>query len=252
MTKRNAPTRGSLAALAILAQAIALSACGGSNAPSTIDVMTGGAGSGATSGAAGAASTGAAGATSTGAAGATSTGAAGTGAAAGTSGAAGATTGAAGHVGAAGTGGGMFTPLCTAVPATAGGMAPAKGVPCAATDTQLCYKTCGPLSVGFKSETCTAGAYAEMTGCSFPAGMDYSCYKIPAAIDASCPATPPQASQPCTVAMCTLCNAGGSYLDSTGASKPGYCVCPAAGAGGTRKWSCASATAWPCPAGQGC
>jgi hypothetical protein len=34
----------------------------------------------------------------------------------------------------------------------------------------------------------------------------------------------------------------------------GYCVCPApAVAGGTSKWSCATtATAWPCPMGQGC
>ena len=71
-------------------------------------------------------------------------------------------------------------------------------------------------------------------------------------VDASCPATAPQASQPCDVKECTLCNVGGNYLDSTGASKVGYCVCPPAGGSGTRKWSCASATAWPCPSGQGC
>jgi hypothetical protein len=145
---------------------------------------------------------------------------------------------------------GMFSPLCSDVPPTASG-APAKGGACTATDPQLCYKTCGPQSVGFKSETCTNGAYAEQTGCTFP-DADYSCYKIPTTVDASCPTTAPQATKPCEVAMCTPCNAGGNYLDSSGASKMGYCVCPAAGDSGMRNWSCASATAWPCPLGKGC
>jgi hypothetical protein len=148
-------------------------------------------------------------------------------------------------------GGGNFTPLCSAVPLTAAGVAPTKGGVCTATDAQLCYKTCGPLSIGFKSETCTAGLYVEESGCHFP-DQDYSCYKIPTAISATCPTTVPQASQPCTVAECVLCNVAGNYLDSGGASKVGYCVCPAAGASGTSKWSCASTTAWPCPAGRGC
>jgi hypothetical protein len=129
------------------------------------------------------------------------------------------------------------------VPLTEAGVAPTKGGACTAKDSQLCYKTCGPQSIGFKSETCTNGTYVEQSGCSFPMGMDYACYKIPTAMDASCPATAPQASQPCTVKACTPCNVGGNYLDSTGASKVGYCVCPAAGANGTSKWSCASATA---------
>ena len=68
----------------------------------------------------------------------------------------------------------------------------------------------------------------------------------------ACPTTVPQATMPCEVAMCVLCNVGGNYLDSGGASKAGYCVCPMAGAAGSRKWSCASTTAWPCPLGQGC
>jgi hypothetical protein len=215
----------------------------GSNAPSTLPVMTGAAGTGAAGTAApvtGGAGTGAAG---TGPA----TGAAGTGSATGAAGT-GSATGAAGMSG----GGDTFTPLCSLVPLTEAGVAPTKGGACTAKDTQLCYKTCGPQSVGFKSETCTNGTYVEQSGCSFPKATDYSCYKVPAAVDASCPATAPQASQPCTVKACTLCNVGGNYLDSTGASKVGYCVCPAAGASGTSKWSCASMTAWPCPSGQGC
>lgn len=145
----------------------------------------------------------------------------------------------------------MFSPLCEAVPPTAAGEAPTKGGACTAEDTQLCYKTCGPQSIGFKSETCTNGAYVEQSGCTFT-NMDYACFKIPEMIDASCPMTAPQSGMPCEVAECTLCNAGGNYLDSKGESKTGYCVCPVAGASGSRKWSCASTTAWPCPSGRGC
>ncbi len=119
----------------------------------------------------------------------------------------------------------MFTPLCSGL-TTAAGAAPTKGGACVAADPQLCYKTCGPQGIGFKSETCTGGLYAEQSGCTFPTGADYSCYKIPAAIDASCPKTVPKASDPCTVAECTPCNLNGQYLDSSGASKAGYCVCP--------------------------
>jgi len=141
---------------------------------------------------------------------------------------------------------------------TAGGMEPAKGVACVATDTQLCYKTCGPEKAGAKSETCTGGVYAEMSGCSFDSATNFSCYKIPAAANTMCPAgATPQASQDCTVDMCVLCNStgglpGGHYNDSGGADKMGYCVCQAANSAGKRTWSCASDTAWPCPAGLGC
>jgi hypothetical protein len=132
-------------------------------------------------------------------------------------------------------------------------VAPTKNGICTADDPQLCYKTCGPASVGFKSETCTAGVYVEQSGCSFPPDLDYSCYKIPTTIDAACPTAVPQASTVCTVNTCILCNVGGSYLDSTGASKTGYCVCPTPSATtGTSKWTCAASTAWPCPAGKGC
>jgi hypothetical protein len=147
------------------------------------------------------------------------------------------------------TGTSTFVPLCAGL-VTAAGVAPTKAGLCTAADPQLCYKTCGPESKGFKSETCVAGAYAEQAGCSFPAA-DYSCYKIPTAPDATCPATAPQASTPCTVAACVVCGVTTGYLDSTGAAKVGYCVCPVS-ATGTAKWSCASTTAWPCPAGTGC
>jgi hypothetical protein len=162
-----------------------------------------------------------------------------------------ATTGAGGAAGA--TGATTFEPLCSGL-LTAANVAPTKNGICVDTDSQLCYKTCGPESIGFKSETCTAGVYVEQSGCSFLTGVDFSCYKIPAAIDATCPTdAAPQASAVCTVATCTLCNLNNGYLDSSGAAKTGYCVCPTPSATtGVSKWSCASSTAWPCPAGQGC
>ena len=156
-----------------------------------------------------------------------------------------------GEAGSTSSGNGMFSPSCDEVPKTAAGAAPAKGGACTASDPQLCYKNCGPLSVGFKSETCTNGAYAEQSGCSFP-DADYACYKIPAMVDATCPTTTPQATMPCDVAPCTPCNVNGNYQESGGGSKAGYCVCPMPGASGMRKWSCASTTAWPCPSGKGC
>jgi hypothetical protein len=225
--------------LQVLAGALAFQAagCGSSNEPST-------AGSGGTGGA----STGTGGAT-TGTGGTTTTGSGGTGGS--TTGSGGGGAGGTSGAGGAG-GGGNFSPLCSAVPVTAAGEAPTKGGVCTASDSQLCYKTCGPLSIGFKSETCVGGLYVEQSGCSFVADQDYACYKIPAPVSATCPTTVPQASLACTVAECTPCNVGGMYLDSGGASKEGFCVCPMAGSSGSRKWSCASSTAWPCPAGKGC
>ncbi len=145
-----------------------------------------------------------------------------------------------------------YTPLCNDL-LTAAGVAPTKNGICVDADPQKCYKTCGPQSIGFKSETCTAGVYVEQSGCDFPATGDYSCYKIPAAIDATCPTETPQASTVCNVVTCILCNVNGGYLDSGGAAKTGYCVCPPPSTTtGVSKWSCASTTAWPCPAGAGC
>ncbi|MBN1655273.1 MAG: hypothetical protein JXA30_16010 [Deltaproteobacteria bacterium] len=136
---------------------------------------------------------------------------------------------------------------------TAAGEKPGKNINCTEGDIQLCYKACGPETkkyVGYKSETCTNGVYVEQSGCTFPAGVDYSCYKIPETMDATCPTTVPQATQECSVAACVVCNVGGKYLTSGGEEKDGYCVCPEGGE--ARKWSCASTTAWPCPTGQGC
>jgi hypothetical protein len=145
---------------------------------------------------------------------------------------------------------------------TAAGMAPAKNGTCTDADPQLCYKACGPETkkyIGYKAETCTNGAYVEDSGCTFPASANYACYKIPAKLDSTCPAAAPQASEPCEVATCVVCNfggtdglTGGKYKTSSGEEKEGFCVCPEAGSSGSRSWSCASTTAWPCPAGQGC
>ena len=117
---------------------------------------------------------------------------------------------------------------------------------------QPCYKTCGPSSIGFKSETCIGGTYSEQSNCSFPVGPDYSCYKVPAVRSSACPsATVPRAGQACTVAQCTVCFGGTlaapTYQDSTGTQKNGYCVCLDTGT-----WTCASTTSWPCPGSAGC
>jgi len=106
---------------------------------------------------------------------------------------------------------GAFDPLCSTL-LTAAGAIPTKAGVCTATDSQLCYKTCGPKSIGFKSETCSGGAYQEQSGCSFPTGIDYSCYKIPSVIDPSCPTTVPQASQPCSVWRALPARHGGYQL----------------------------------------
>src|SRR5450631_2984954 len=148
-----------------------------------------------------------------------------------------------GTTGTAGSGG-FGQPICGS---NSAGTAIAKSVACTATDPQLCYKTCGPASIGVKSETCTTGAYAEMSGCSFDPSVNYTCYKVPATLDASCPTTTPQAGQACTVASCVVCNVAGMYLDTSSAMKTGYCVCQASG-----KWTCAATNAWPCPGGTGC
>jgi len=167
----------------------------------------------------------------------------------------GGTTGSAGTTGTGGTpstGGttgsagssGFGQPICGS---TGAGTPIAKSVACTASDPQLCYKTCGPASIGVKAETCTTGAYAEMSGCSFDPSMSYACYKIPTTLDATCPTATPMAGQACTVAACVVCNVAGMYLDTSSAAKTGYCVCQASG-----KWTCAATTAWPCPGGTGC
>jgi len=95
--------------------------------------------------------------------------------------------------------------------------------------------------------------------CQFPSSGNYSCFKIPTADSSMCPADPPKHGDPCTLTACTvpctgtacdMCGLKAGYLDSKANPKTGYCVC-IAGANGN-KWSCSSATAWPCPGGQGC
>jgi len=171
---------------------------------------------------------------------------------------------AAGRAGTSGSGrGGMAAGGTGGTAGTAFGEPPClstvtKGGACSDVDQQFCYKTCGPQKSGVKSETCMAGVYIEMSGCTFDPSKDYSCYGIPTAANAACPAAePPVAGTPCFVSECTVCNtlqgvAGGQYLDSAGAPKIGFCVCQPPDATGTRAWSCASDTAWPCPLGAGC
>ena len=259
-------TRVSIVLLQAFATSLwfAAGACSSSNDPSSPTTTTGAGGattSGATTGGAttttgagGSDSTTTAGSTSTagGATGATTTtGAGGAGGSTGTGGAG--TGGSAGTATAGGDAGTLGTPLCSGL-MTAAMKVPAKGGACTDTDPQFCYATCGPSSSGFKTETCnaTAKTYTEASACVFPPGKDYSCYKIPATDDAACPTTPPTASTACTVAACIVCGKTTGYLDSQGAMKTGYCVCPAPGASGTSKWTCASSTAWPCPDGEGC
>lgn len=149
------------------------------------------------------------------------------------------------------TSGSLGDPICGL---TKGGLEIKKGEVCTAEDTQLCYRTCGPESSGFKTETCSGGAYVE-GDCAFPAEGDYSCFAIPTTQAAECPtdvADTPTASALCDVPTCSPCNVNGQYFDSKGAPKAGYCVCQEANSSGERKWSCGSSTAWPCPLGNGC
>lgn len=180
---------------------------------------------------------------------------------------AGSTSGGAGGSGAGGTGGngGSLTTAGTA----AGGAAEIAGSPnlpdpackdgvvkgsaCTPASAQFCYKSCGPDNVGYKSETCQNGAYVEQSvpACTFPPAQDYACYKLPVSLPEACPLGVPRGGRPCQIAGCTVCFGGSvlapQYQDSTGAQKPGFCVCADSGV-----WTCASTTSWPCPDGQGC
>jgi hypothetical protein len=209
-------------------------------------------GSSATGGAAGAGgSTGAGsarggGGTSTGSGGSTGRGGAGTGGSS-------AGTGGAGTGGStAGTGGsgvrdsGSSDAQVPPAPPCLNGETKGGGCSTATPEGRSCYKTCGPDAVGYKLETCSSGLYAE-SDCAYLQDKDYSCYRLPLS-----PATPPacaagtQGSMPCSIPACTPC--GGTYLDSTGAQKSGYCVCSAANI----TWTCGSTStnSWPCSATQ--
>ena len=126
-----------------------------------------------------------------------------------------------------------------------------KGTACTDADPTLCWRGCGPQSAGWKSETCSGGSYIE-GDCQFPPEDDYSCFAIPDMQSADCPTETPQATLECDVPECTTCNVDNQYLTSSGEAKVGYCICQAPSADGSRAWSCASGTAWPCPLGQGC
>lgn len=152
-----------------------------------------------------------------------------------------------------------FLPLCGL---TLAGVEAKKGTACTAADVQLCYRSCGPLSVGFKSETCNSvsAIYEEKKDeCLYPAAPttatgDYSCFKVPATLpDATtCAITAaPKSGDPCTAPACTLCSLNGAYLDSGGAGKVGHCVCNEK-TDGTKTWSCATTAIWPCPGKAGC
>jgi hypothetical protein len=146
-----------------------------------------------------------------------------------------------------------FRPACE-LTLSAAGEEIKKGTACTDEDPQLCWRTCGPQSSGWKSETCMARVYAE-GDCVFPSDQTYECYAIPDEVPAECPTTTeemPKASAECDVPECTLCNVENQYLTSSGEVKVGYCVCQPPNSAGTRSWSCSSGTAWPCPLGQGC
>jgi hypothetical protein len=219
---------------------------GAATATGGVAASTGGAGN-STTGGAGNSTTGGAGNSTTGGAGNTTTGGAGN-----------TTTGGASTSAGGSTSSSILPGLDCSSKTTAAGLSIGSKVACTAADTQLCYKTCGPDNVGYKSETCTAGAYVEST-CAFPATGNYSCFK--ATVDsAGCPATAPTHGQPCTITQCTLpctgtacatCGFTTGYMDSSGNPKAGYCVC-IPGTAGASKWSCASSSAWPCPASAGC
>jgi hypothetical protein len=145
-----------------------------------------------------------------------------------------------------------FSPACF-LTLTGAGEEIMKGTPCTAADPKLCYRPCGPNQVGWKTETCLAGVYAE-GDCTFPEDQTYECYAIPAQIDASaCGLTaPPSATDECTAPPCMSCNYDGFYQDTGSDVKEGYCICREPDAEGVRRWTCASATAWPCPLHRGC
>jgi hypothetical protein len=135
-------------------------------------------------------------------------------------------------------------------PLSACGSSVAEGVNCS-TYGPPCIKTCGPSGIGTKTVSCR-GTYQE-SDCSFPDGVDYSCFAVPTSLPRECPSgTIPQATVSCQVTTCKVCFGGTptspTYKDSTGAVKTGYCVCTLDGV-----WTCGTAPgSWPCPGGTGC
>ncbi len=159
-----------------------------------------------------------------------------------------------------------YYPPCCLAPAL-NGEEVKKGTQCTTDDVQHCYRVCGPFQLGWKTEDCLAGVYAE-GDCGFPVDdpttketlsretgrEDYSCFSIPDEIDTSvCPQdAPPKSTDECDVPECTPCNLRDLYRDTNDNTKEGYCVCRPPDENGVRYWTCASVTAWPCPFSEGC
>jgi len=100
------------------------------------------------------------------------------------------------------------------------------------------YKTCGPKSVGFKSNL-LRGRLRRAVGLQLPAG-DYSCYKNSHNHRRDLPhCGRAQASTQCSVADCVPCNLNGNYLDSTSATSRAT-VCAQPRRPGHGQWTCAS------------
>lgn len=111
-----------------------------------------------------------------------------------------------------------------------------------------CDLQCGPAKLGNRACTCTSGTWKCATGCAFPTG-DYSCYKLPTTVPACGDASAlPTIGAACTLAACTVCGSasGKGYIDATGTSRSGYCVCTSG------HWICAVTKEWPCPGSSGC
>jgi hypothetical protein len=110
-----------------------------------------------------------------------------------------------------------------------------------------CYNLCGPGKIGSKTCTCSANAW-KCPACTFPAGADYSCYKLSVPVPSCDPTTPPTAGASCTAAACSACGAaiGKGFIDITGVERAGFCVCT------SNRWNCALTKEWPCPGNPGC
>lgn len=110
-----------------------------------------------------------------------------------------------------------------------------------------CYTFCGPGKIGSKTCTCTSNAW-KCPACSFPAGADYSCYKLSTPVPACDPVTLPTAGASCTATACSTCgdSLGKGFIDISGVVRAGYCVCI------SNRWNCALTKEWPCPGNQGC
>ena len=117
-----------------------------------------------------------------------------------------------------------------------------------------CWKTCGPVSAGFRNCSCDASGTLKCTAaCLYEPGQDRSCFALPDPVP-SCPPHPadaaprlPQATTACQVDPCRPCGSSteAGYLDSGGAPHVGYCICVPNPDTGQSVYSCAKVTEWP-------